>query len=186
MANSGFDQQYYSILAQRIRKGDADAFAELYRATYNAMRQRVCALLHDPDDVYDALQEIYMSVYMNIGSLKLDRLVIPWMRQIAYHVCCDMLRRDLPRREATTELNDANIPAQSAEHSFRQVYDRDAWRQASEILSRLPVRVHQAFFLRYDAGMKLEEIAGFMGVSPTSVKRYINTARTALQEELVM
>lgn len=186
MAVSAFDQQYYGMLVQRIRAGDADAFTELYRATYNDMHRRVCALLHDPDDVHDALQEIYMSVWVNIGSLRLDRLVLPWMRQIAYHVCCDMLRRDLPRREATAELDEENIPAQSAESSFRQVYDRDTVQQAARILARLPVRVRQAFYLRYDAGMKLEDIAGFMGVSVTSVKRYIKAAKTALQQELTV
>lgn len=149
------------------------------------MYRRVRSLLHDPDDVHDALQEIYMSVYENIGSLRLDRLLVPWMRQIAYHVCCDMLRRDLPRRERTVDLSDNTLPPQSADLSLRQVYDRDTWERVMGILSRLPVKVQQAFTLRYEFGMKLEEIAGSMGVSPASVKRYINMARAALQREFV-
>ena len=46
------------------------------------------------------------------------------------------------------------------------------------------MKERQAFLLRYESGLKLEEIADFMGVSLASVKRYINAARAALQKDL--
>lgn len=185
MAKIGFDQQYLSALAQRIRTGDSDAFTELYTATYGDMLRRVRLLLHDPDDVHDAMQEIYISVFTKIGSLKLDRLVLPWMRQIAYHVCCDLMRRELPRRELTAELKDDILPPQSADHSLRRVYDRDVWDRVAAILNGRSPRLFEAFSLRFLVGLQLGEIADYMSVSTASVKRYIRAARDLLKKELL-
>ena len=185
MAKGSLDQQYYALLASRIREGDSDAFTELYTATYDSLYRSVYYFLRDPDDVHDALQEIYTSVYKNIGSLKIDRLLLPWIRQIAYHVCCDFARQAKADRDFSVELNDELPPPRSADDDpFRQVYDRDAWERVSAVLDRRSVKERQAFLLRYESGLKLEEIADFMGVSLASVKRYINAARAALKKEL--
>ena len=52
-----------------------------------------CYILKDPHLSQDALQEIYVLTYKNISTLKTDRLIYSWMKQITYHVCCDFLRR---------------------------------------------------------------------------------------------
>ena len=177
-----FDQQYFALLASRIRERDPDAFAELYSATHAMLYRRVSYFLRDPDDAQDALQEIYMSVYKNIGNLKLDRLLIPWMRQIAYHVCCDFARQAKSLRDFSAELND-NATSSSGD-PFRQLNDRDAWKQVNAVLANRPIKERQAFLLRYENGLKLEEIADFMGVSLATVKRYIAAARGVLQKDL--
>ena len=182
MAKSSFDEQYYALLASRIRTGDGDAFAELYGATYDTLYRSVYYFLRNPDDIRDALQEIYMAVYTNIGSLKIDRLLLPWMRQIAYHVCCDYARKNKLARDMSVELHDDFVPAQAADVSLQQVYDRDAWAWVRKALDACPVKERQAFLLRYESGLKLEEIAAFMGVSLASVKRYINSAKETLQQ----
>ena len=51
------------------------------------------------------------------------------------------------------------------------------------VLERRPVKERQAFLLWFENGLKLEEVASFMGVSLASVKRYIKAARNALKEE---
>ena len=112
VAKGSFDEQYYALLASRIREGDSDAFAELYGATYDTLYRNVYYFLHNPEDIHDALQEIYISVFKNIGSLKIDRLLLPWMRQIAYHTCCDFVRKAKSMREFSTELEDDIAPPQ--------------------------------------------------------------------------
>ena len=188
MATSTFDQQYYALLASRVREGDGDAFTELYTATYDTMYRSVYCFLRDPDDVHDALQEIYLSVYKNIGSLKIDRLIMPWMRQIAHNVCCDFAREARAQREFSTELDEElllTLKSTSDDDPYHTVSERELWSFICGVLTKRSVKERQAFLLRYENGLKLEEIAGFMDVSLASVKRYITAARTALQEALV-
>lgn len=183
MARSSFDQQYYALLASRVREGDPDAFAELYNATYDTLWRSVCCFFRQPDDIRDAMQEIYMSVYKNIGSLKLDRLLLPWMRQIAYHTCCDMAKQMNAARSLSLE-EDVDKSVANHDDPFQQVHARDFWERVNRTLATRPVKERQAFLLRYESGLKLEQIAGFMGVSLATVKRYIASAREALQNDL--
>lgn len=183
MAKGSFDQQYYALLASRVREGDPDAFAELYAATYDMLYRSVYSFLRNPDDVHDALQEIYISVYKNIGSLKLDRLLLPWMLQITYHVCCDFARQAKTQLDFSAELKDG-ASVGSRDDPFRRLLDQETWRQVHAVLEKRPVKERQAFLLRYENGLKLEEIAEFLGVSLSTVKRYIATVRDCLKQDM--
>ena len=182
------DYQYYAYLAKRIKSGDENAFAELYERTYRVLYRYVYYFLKDHDQVPDVLQEVYIAVFKGIPSLKMERLLLPWMKQIAYHMCCSFVREQKESRENTAafEQHDpANSQtAQNEEDCFQPVYDRDMSGQVRAALSKLPLQVRQAFLLRYENGLKLEEVADFMDVSLATVKRSIATARKSLQEEL--
>ena len=89
-----FNIEYYALLARRIRKQDEDAFTELYHATYNNLYRYAYYFLKDAYLAQDALHEIYIIVYRSISSLKEDRLLYPWMKQITYHVCCDFQKKN--------------------------------------------------------------------------------------------
>ena len=183
MAKTSFDQQYYALLASRIREHDADAFAELYATTHKMLYRRISYFLHDSNDAQDAMQEVYMSVYKNIGNLKLDRLLIPWMLQITYHICCDFARDSKAKQDFSAELKDGTA-AGAKDDPFRQVFDQESWKQVHAILEKRPVKERQAFLLRYENGLTLEEIADFMGVSLASVKRYIAAVRDCLKKDM--
>lgn len=183
MAKSSFDQQYYALLASRIREHDADAFAELYAVTSKMLYRRISYFLHDPNDAQDAMQEVYMSVYKNIDKLKLDRLLLPWMLQITYHVCCDFAREAKTQQDFSAELKDG-ASLGSRDDPFLRLMDRETWKQVHAALENRPVKERQAFLLRYENGLKLEEIAEFLGVSLATVKRYIATVRDCLKQDM--
>ena len=177
-----FDQQYFALLASRIRAQDADAFAEFYDATHAMLRRRIHGFLRDPDSVQDAMQEVYIAVYKNIGALKLDRLLVPWTLQIAYHVCCDFAQAARADQEYASELPET--AGGLADEPYRLAKDRDSWERVRASLAKLPFQQRQAFLLRYENGLKLDEVAAFMGVSLATAKRYIAAARGTLQKDL--
>lgn len=189
MPISGLDHQYYARLAGRIRRGDEEAFTELYTQTYKSIYRYAYYFLKNADLVPDALQEIYIAVYRNISSLKIDRLLYPWMKQIAYHICCDMAKRE--RRQAQMmvgfedgETIDRLTMDNDRPDPFQEVYDRDTRAQLDKALAALPAKERMAFQLRYLQNLKMEEVADFMGVSLASAKRYVQNARAALQKSL--
>lgn len=186
MKNTTFDYQYYAFLAARIRKKDDSAFTELYEATYQEFYRYAFYFLKDTYLAQDALQEIYISIYENIDSLKSDKLFMPWAKQIAYHLCCDFVRKRKNQRDEATDFSDeSNFPTLLQEDiGFQNVANKDFYKQLSEILNEMPVHVRKAFILRYDNQLKLEEIADFMNCSLSSVKRYIKTARKLLKEKI--
>ena len=187
MAMSNQDYQYFAMLAKRIKEGDDNAFTELYSVTYKVLYRYAYYFLREPDYIPDVLQEIYTSVYQNIGKLKIDRLLLPYIRQIAYHTCCDFAKKlKLDRHIHSSAYEEDLLPrqaiAQSEEDSLQGAHDRETRDRLHRALERCTPKERQAFLLRYENGLKLEEIADFMDVSLASVKRYIASAREVLQE----
>lgn len=180
------DIQYFSILAKRISEGDSTAFTELHEATCEATYRYAYYFLKDSQLAQDAVQEIYVSVYKNISSLKHDTLLIPWMRQITYRVCCDFARKIKRSREDLTDFARStwinNLV--TADNCTSYVCEKDFFEQLEKLLCELPEPVYFAFLLRFENGLKLEEIADFMNCSLSSVKRYLKLAKKHLQENL--
>ena len=188
MAAGSLDHEYYAYLASRIRQGDNDAFAELYDTTYGLLYRYCLYFLKDPQMIPDAMQEIYIAIFRGIPSLKIDSMLYSWIKQVAYHTCCNILRQVRRSREYSTDLQDEaqlSFLADGFSHDcFQPVYDSDTMREFSQALDTLPLKCRQAFLLRYENELKLEEIADFMGTSLSSVKRYIAAARSTLQQKL--
>lgn len=187
MASKKFNAEYYEFLAERIRDHDRDAFTELYHETCSSLYQYAFYFLKDTQLAQDALQEVYISVYKNIDSLKTNRLLIPWMKQITYHVCCDFARKNtsIARHENSASLEAFADSLADTSDDFQRVYDEDLYQLLQKSLSELPHAVKMAFLLRYVNGLKLEEVADFLECSLSSVKRYINTAKKHLQKKIL-
>ncbi len=181
-----FDIEYYTLLARRIRKQDQDTFTELYHATYNNLYHYAYYFLKDAHLAQDALHEIYLIVYRSISSLKDDRLFYPWMKQITYHVCCDFQRKNssVVEHERSVPLWDESLAAvaDNSDH-FQKIWNNNLREQIDQYLSELPTQTRQAFLLRYENELKLEEIADFLGCSLSTVKRAIRKARKYLQNK---
>ena len=186
MTAAEHEQEYYASLAMRLQAGDPCAFTELYDSTNQALRRYAGGFLREPDLVSDVLQEIYTALYLNISRLRPDKLM-PYLRQIAYHVCCDFargLRTDRQWQAGGSEELESWQSAQSEEDSLRSAYDQEVWERVRRALETCPARERQAFLLRYERGLKLAEVARAMDVSLATVKRYLQAVRRVLREEL--
>lgn len=186
MIHKSYDAKYLSYLAKFIRKGDKEAFAELYNYTYPKIYQYTKHFLKDPHLSQDAVQEIYVLIFKKIGYLKDDNLFLPWMNQIVYHVCCDFMRKDKADQTEQTDFSSdpkvLNIA--SSDDCFRDISDQDFLEHYHSALKELPFAERQAFLLRYEHDFKLEEIAEFIGCSLSSVKRYLKSSKRHLAERL--
>lgn len=186
MSNKSFDAKYLAYLAQFIRKREGKAFAELYSYTYQKLYAFAYRFLKDPHLAQDALQEIYISVYKNITSLKNDALFWAWINQIAYHVCCDFARKAKNTQYEHTDFSSDPkvLNLASGDDCFLDISNKEFLEHLKEALDSLPFRERQAFTLRFEYDFKLEEIAALMECSLSSVKRYLKSARKALAKRL--
>lgn len=184
MGSKKFNAEYYAFLSKRIREHDKNAFTELYYASYDDLYRYAFYFLKDTHMAQDALQEIYISVYNNIGSLKSDQVFYAWLKQITRHVCYDFLRKQgrISQHEAMNDPEQIQIVDEK--DGFQDIFDQDLSQQLELWLSELPAHQRQAFTLRYRDHLKLEEIADFMDCSLSSVKRYLNASREFLQKKL--
>lgn len=186
MSHKSFDAKYLSYLAGFIRKRDENAFAELYNYTHHKVYQYAYTFLKDPYLAQDAVQEIYTSIYKNIDTLKEDSLFHSWINQITYHICCDFSRKvKNSQNEQTDFTSDPKVLSiASEEDCFRDISDQEFLAHYREALDELPYAERQAFLLRYEHDLKLEEIAVFLDCSLSTAKRHLRASKRHLAERL--
>lgn len=186
MASKKFNIEYYALLAKRIHDHDQNAFTELYYATYNDLYRYTFYFIKDAHMAQDVLQEVYISIYKNISSLKSDRLFYSWIKQITHHVCCDFLRKNGRISKYETFGIEEKLEIPDSADAFQHIWDEDMADQLRIWLDELPFHIRQTFLLRYEDNLKLEEIADFMECSLSSVKRYLNKAKDYLKNKLAV
>ena len=176
------DYKYLSELVLRAQEGDSDSFAELYVATYQHQYRFSYRYLQDQFLAQDALQETYILALKNLTTLRDPQVFVSWLNQINMRVCFRIHRQEQRqdphqlRYELTRQLSNQD----PQDRAMKQDYED--WL-VKEVL-KLPFSESQAIILRYFRNMKLEEIADMMDISLSSVKRYLESAKKKLQNQM--
>src|SRR5215468_5050725 len=97
-------------LVQRCREGGAAAWAALVdRFSRYVHAIIVQAFRLREADAEDVFQEVFTKVFENLGQLRDDSAVRPWLGQLTRHACIDRLRA-APREQATgDEVEPADV-----------------------------------------------------------------------------
>ncbi|MCR4655809.1 MAG: sigma-70 family RNA polymerase sigma factor [Lachnospiraceae bacterium] len=184
MAN--FNHDYIGNLVMRAQADDSDAFAELYALTYKHIYNYAGHYLRDEYLAQDAMQETYVSALKNIRKIKEPSLFVAWLNQICFHVCFDMCKKSDANYDTTTSSELLEIIKD--EHTYHDPVisyeDKEETLNLKKAVGELPFNEQQVIVMRYYNDMKLEEIASAMGVSRSSVKRYLISGREKLKKKL--
>lgn len=182
------DYQYIGELVLRAQEGDSDAFAELYVATYQQQYRFSYRYLQDEFLAQDALQETYILALKNITTLRDPHVFVSWLNQINMRVCFDTYRREKRQTQELDRYEQLHLTDREARGEGDSPEDFAVRQDQQEYIARqvmaLPFSESQAILLRYFRNMKLEEIADMMGISQSSVKRYLNSGREKLAKQL--
>ncbi|HEX6851957.1 MAG TPA: sigma-70 family RNA polymerase sigma factor [Candidatus Polarisedimenticolaceae bacterium] len=177
-------------IVERIRGGDADAFAVLVRRHGGRMLAVTRRFLRDEDAARDAVQEAFLSAYRSIGEFRGEAQLSTWLHRVAVHAALMRLRSARRRPEESLE---ALLPEfDETGHHARPVAE---WRtEATAALSReeerervrravdrLPTTYRTVLMLRDIEERDTEETARLLGTTTTAVKVRLHRARQALR-----
>ena len=173
------DYQYLASIVVRAQAGDSDAFAELYAATYQKQYRFAYKYLRDEYLAQDAIQETYILALKNISTLRDPMVFISWLNQISMRVCFKMNHLRQLSTSNTVELEDGQFLDTTPESITVRVDENDYILR--QVMS-LPFSESQAILFRYYDDMKVDDIANLMGISRSSVKRYIKSGQDKLSK----
>ncbi len=143
---------------------------------YGTELYRICALmLRDASLAEDATQEAFLRAYQRQESFRGDASARTWLVSIAMNVCRDMLRTPWHRHVDRRDISLLPEPSSSGDLPDRTVL---------EAVMGLPPKLREAVLLRYDQGMKIQEIADSLGLSASTVKHRLNQANDKLRKQL--
>ena len=165
--------------------GNTEAFALLV----DKYKERIFALVYAKvgqfQDAEDITQDVFLSAYKKLSTLRRWDNFYPWLYSIASNQCKNFHRAQ-KRHVVTAHLaeQDENHRMDVEAHSEKLKNER-----VHDALASLPEMYRQVLVLRYMAGMKSKEIAETLRVSPNAINQRLMRARaklkTALSEEMI-
>ena len=78
-------QLYYHI--QRLQQGYTDSYAEIYNLSGKYLYKIIYDIVQDYHTTEDMLQETFIKIYNNIGSLQSPQAYYVWAGRIATNLC---------------------------------------------------------------------------------------------------
>lgn len=177
---SKLDQAREIQLAERIRLGDADAFAEFAADFGRRLLHYSLLICRQREDAEEVVQDTLLKLHDHIGELREPARLRPWAFRIARNVC--LMKRRAGHAAAAKETPlDAHL---DTEFLSRCLENGASIRQFYAAVSRLPEEQLMVFLLRTVEGMTTQEAAEVIGISEDAVKGRLKRARQAVQQQL--
>ena len=174
-------------LIQNLKSGNAAAFNELVSAYSDRVYNTVLGMLQQAEDAEDVTQEVFVSVYRNIGKFRGDARLSTWVYRIAVTKSLEALRKRKRLPPDTARVSDEalkGLPGATFHHPGLLAENREKGAILFKALNAIPESQKTAFVLHKTEGLSYAEIAGVMEISLSSVESLIYRARQNLQKQL--
>ncbi len=171
------DFVYEQLLVLRCQIGSEAAFAELVRRYGPRVRRYLRRLLDRPEDVEDAIQEVWADVFRGLWRLRDNGALAAWMYRIARDRAYRALRR---QHVKCVPLIEADLPEDAPEPGLTP----EEIQQVHLAMDRLSIEHREVLLLRFMEDMSPEQIGQVIGCPAGTVRSRLHYAKRELRKEL--
>jgi RNA polymerase sigma-70 factor (ECF subfamily) len=173
------------------KSGDEEGFRRLFN-TYRGYVYSLCfAIVCDREEALDACQEVFLSVFKGVGSIREGAPLKPWLRQVTINACLNYkasarsATRALPGGGDSLDGDSLAWQASTSGDDPAQLVEAGESRLAiEEALGTLPSEQRLAVVLFHQEGLSYEEIAAASGWPLGTVKTNLYRGRRELGKML--
>lgn len=187
-------------LVQRAQGGNEDAFGMLMRSHYEPVFRLVNSMLRDEHSARDVCQEVWLTVWKNLGSFRGEAKFSTWVHPIATRRAIDHLRArkrwfnrfipflsdtgDSANSDTSGERVAAAPEAVAAGDPRQDLEDQEKKARFERAISALPPKHRAVLALREIQGLSYDEIAAHLGIARGTVMSRLFHARRLLVQKL--
>ena len=172
----------------KVKSGDLDAFEELMNRHSRRVYRTLVALLGNPDEARDAMQDTFLKAFQHLGDFQSRSKFSTWLVSIASNTGLQRLRE----RRNLESLDDGGEDEEFRPRQIRawtdnpeQVYAKTEMRALVENGVRsLPTKYRVVLVLRDLEQLSTEEAAAALGLGIPALKARLIRGRLMLREAL--
>jgi len=178
-----------AMLMQRYRQGDANAFGILYGRYRRRLHRYLLRLAPGAADAEEVFQDVWAAVIRGRHAYRADTSFASWLFAIAHRRAADRWRtldRHAPDwRNSGQDTSDVEDVVVAAIYAPDHVVQSEALGAALlEAINALPVVQRDAFLLKAEGELTLDQIASVTGTSRETVKSRLRYAQARLRTAL--
>lgn len=164
-------------LVMAARAGDRRSFEQLVAVYQGGVYRMVYARMQNRHDAEDVVQDVFLSAYRGLSSLRDPGMFRAWLYSIALNRVRDFMRRrklatlfGFARNEVPEDFPDAGPDG------YDHLAARRFWSGINEFLDSLPSLQREVFRLRFIDDLGIQEIAVALGKNESTVKTHLYRA----------
>lgn len=178
-------------LIEACQTGDQTAFEQLYRNYSRDVFSLAYRLTGSSQDAEEITQEVFVSVYRNLGRFQFQSAFSTWLYRIVVRRAADAFRKikkvwarrvpletDEPGGPIAYLSDDRETPRDAMQESSRE-------QQIERAIAELGEKHRAIIILRYIHDMSYEEIADILECRLGTVKSRLNRAHRLLHKALM-
>ena len=164
-------------------RGDADAFDVLY-ARHKGPLYRFVLRQCDRAFADELYQDIWLKVIHSRSRYKVEATFKTWLYQIARNRLIDHYRRQSVRAVETGAVSLSSLRGAEQVQPEHRLETQNQHELLMDALAALPREQREAFLLKEEAGLAIEEIAATTGVTYEAAKSRLRYAVSKLRAQL--
>jgi len=171
-------------LVERLRRGDPDAFDEVYAAFHTVLLTFLVRLWRRRDVAEDLLEETWLRLVKHAQRLRADTRLGPWLFTVAHNLHVSYNRCRLLEDSAAASLI-ALWPFNPQRSSpFESAAASELERRIERALAAMPAVSREVLLLVGVAGVDHSDAADICGITPEALRQRLHRARETLSKVL--
>ena len=172
-----------SELIEACRRGDQEAFAQLFEAYRDRVYSIALRFSGDRAAAMDLSQEAFLKLFAHLKDFREDARFETWLYRLVVNTCLDHCRR---RNRLLPVLDDfLDLFSSNRDTALSELLKEEAAEQVRNSVAKLSPEFRIVVVLRYTEGLSYEEIAEILGCSRGTVASRLNRAHKILERKLV-
>ncbi len=172
------------------QSGNMKAFEHLVSTYESYIYNLAYNIFNNVLDAQDVTQEIFVKIYVNIGSFKFNSKFKTWIYRIAINTCLTELKKKKTRlfeRADRETIEDENyeFPDVKGKTPEEEILELEMRNEIREIVKKLPLKYRLPVILRDFEGLTYDEISEALGIKLDLVKVRINRGRLKIKEKVL-
>jgi RNA polymerase sigma-70 factor (ECF subfamily) len=165
----------------RLRRRDTSALAGLVERYQQRLYRYLLRLVHEPAAADDLFQQTWLNVVRQISRYDSARSFDTWLFAIAHNTAMDFLRR-----KGAESLDERTYAlAASTPGALDTLLQAERSAIVAAEMSALPPLYREALTLRFEEGMKLEEIAEVTAAPLSTIKSRVQRGLESLRVKML-
>lgn len=166
-------------LIQSAQAGDRAAQAALVERYWDRLYRWLFHLTHDAHSAEDLTQDTFLKVLANLKRFQPGTNFAAWLFRIGHNNYANQCRARGRQREV--------LPDDLADRAFgpeEEAVSREALRQLSQAIARVPIEFRAALLLRIEEGLSFRQIAEILDLTEETARWRVFKARQKLLQAL--